>query len=102
MTSFIAYSESGGLRAGHKGLQQLLHEPLSVLTQWYNDLRDGDRQKEEEISLALLPGTQTPPPRLHEGAESYHSSLRAGTASIVINYKENGSLNFLNLPVSSS
>lgn len=102
MTSFIAYSESGGLRAGHKGLQQLLHEPLSVLSQWYNDLRDGDRQKEEEISLSPLPGNQTPPPRLHEGAESYHSSLRAGTASIVINYKEGGSLNFLNLPVSSS
>ncbi len=38
----------------------------------------------------------------HERAESYRSSLRAGTASIVLQQRGEGGVHFLNLPVSTT
>ena len=102
MTSLVACPESEGLVAGPKLIHQLFRQPLSVLAQWYQELRDGDREEEEEdeIAVDVLPSNPAPPLKLHEGAESCHSSLRAGTASIVMSRNERGNLNFLNLPVS--
>ena len=90
--------------AGPKAIRQLFRQPLSVLAQWYQELRDGDSKEEEEegkeIEVAALPSYLVPPLTIHETAERRPSSLRAGTASIAMSCNEKGNLNFLNLPVS--
>lgn len=96
MTSFI-FPESERLAAG-KGLQELLQQPLSALSQWYNNFSNGEAAEKEEIALLQLPDRQATPLRYHEASESCLSSLRAGTASIIASKNSDG-INFLNLPV---
>ena len=104
--ALIFAERQGEPPVSRKGLQQLFRDPLSLLSHWYNArLSPEDQQalntttNHEEIALDALPGNQTTPPRLHEGAEAFKSSLKAGTASIVIT-DERGTLNYLDLPVS--
>ena len=86
-----------------KGVQKLLSDPLSALSQWYsNHFRHGDAEEEEKEEIALVQlssDNQATHPRLHESAESCLSSLRAGTASIVITSTHQRGIHFLNLPV---
>ena len=99
MTSFVFPESERELRLAPKGLHQLLHEPLSALSQWYSNFSNGEAEEKEEIGLVQLPDNRATPLRLHEGAESCLSSLRAGTASIVIASNNTDGINFFNLPV---
>ena len=108
MTTFI-FPESGrDVRlASPKGVHKLLSEPLSTLSQWYSsNFRHGKAEEEEKEKPAELALVQSPDdrqsahPRLHEVAESCLSSLRAGTASIVVtSSRPHGGIHFLEMPV---
>ena len=93
---------------GNDGIQQFVRDPLLYFSRWYKagmnlrwpeSGRGTHAQKEEEEVAKAVTSSEF---RLHENAESCKSSLRAGTASIVLQqYTEEG-VHFINLPVSQS
>ncbi len=104
-----------------EALQQFVRDPLLYISRWYNASMNPrwSTSKEEPSAHAhseteAAPAVQctTPhdsarrcspeaPLRLYANAESCRSSLRAGTASIVLQRRGEGGVHFLNLPVSS-
>ena len=79
-------------------LHQLMHDPLLYISKWYNGMQAGTRRN--ALEAAAGDGESASHFKLHESAENCLSSLRAGTASIVLQeYTEEG-VQFVNLPVS--
>ena len=85
------------------GLQQFAKDPFLYISRWYRSaLRSAEPQCSAHAPSAPENGVEAPAahPRLHGRAESYVSSLKAGTASIIIQDREQA-VNFLQLPVSA-
>ena len=89
------------LAPSSKTLQQLIQEPLTTLSQLYTSTSTRrEEDKQNEIQLVQYPSNQAlPHPKLHVTAETSLSSLRAGTASIMITNSYPNGVDFLNLPV---
>ena len=84
-------------------LKQFVRDPLLYISRWYSGsaVHGYKGRNEEEEEGACQPTDETNQFHLHANAESCLSSLRAGTASIVLHQRGEGGVHFLNLPVSS-
>ena len=79
-------------------LQQFIRHPFLYISKWYgSNLLQG----QEPVELESQPneGSDTAVVRLHESAANYLSSLKAGTASILLQQADEG-VELLTLPVS--
>ncbi len=89
-----------------EGLQQFVRDLLLYISRWYNaNMSAQGWASVEELSAHAQPKSEEEEQHtvgFHESAESYRSSLRAGTASIVLQQRGEGGAHFLNLPVSTT
>lgn len=80
-------------------LQQFIRHPLLYISRWYGN---NSLQGQGAVEREPQPGREGSNPAavsLHENAASYLSSLKAGTASILLQQADDG-VRLLTMPVS--